>query len=96
MIGLVLAAAVAGPATPAAQTPNLYSQPANCPAVVEREVRRQQVALQGRARSGLQYAVWRRLEGCSVPTPVGYHPTYTAPGAADSPLRREDAPADRR
>jgi hypothetical protein len=89
VIGLVLAAAVAGQAAPAARMPNLYSQPANCPAVVEREVRRQQVALRGRALTGLQYAVWRRLEGCSVPTPVGYHPASSAP-------RREDAPGDRR
>jgi hypothetical protein len=95
MIGLVLAAAVAGHATPPAERmPNLYSQPANCPSVVEREVRRQQVALRGRALTGLQYAVWRRLEGCTVPTPVGYHPTYTAP--AVPALKREDAPADRR
>jgi hypothetical protein len=91
MIGLVLAAAVAGQA---ARMPNLYSQPANCPSVVEQEVRRQQVALRGRARVGLQYAVWRRLEGCTVPTPVGYHPTYAPPG--DPAVRREDAPGDRR
>jgi len=87
MIALILAAAVTGHAPPAERTPNLYSQPANCPAVVEQEVRRQLTAVGPRARSGLQYAVWRRLEGCTVPTPVGYHP---------APVRREDAPADRR
>jgi hypothetical protein len=95
MIGLVLAAALAGQAPPAERTPNLYSEPANCRSVVEQEVRRQQVALRGRAPNGLQYAVWRRLEGCSVPTPVGYHPRYSAPGA-DPALKREDAPGDRR
>jgi hypothetical protein len=94
MITLVLAAAVAGHAPQAERTPNFYHQPANCPAVVEQEVRRQLTAVGERARSGLQYAVWRRLEGCSVPTPVGYHPDRAAP--ADPGVRREDAPADRR
>jgi len=95
MIAFVLAAAVAGQATPPAdRIPNLYSQPANCPAVVEQEVRRQLTAVGPRARSGFQYAVWRRLEGCSVPTPVGYHPGRLGP--ADPVLKREDAPADRR
>jgi len=94
MIALVLAAAIADPGI--VRMPNLYSQPANCPAVVEQEVRRQQVALNGRATSGLQYAVWRRLEGCTVPTPVGYHPGRPPPAAADPTLKREDAPADRR
>lgn len=96
MIALVLAAAVAGHAAPQAErTPNFYRQPANCPAVVEREAKRQLTAIGERARSGLQYAVWRRLEGCTVPTPVGYHPSYVAPNAEPG-LKREDAPADRR
>lgn len=88
MIALVLVATVAAHAAPSERMPNLYSQPANCPAVVEQEVRRQLTAVGERARSGLQYAVWRRLEGCTVPTPVGYHPV--------GPVRREDAPGDRR
>jgi hypothetical protein len=94
MIGLVLAAAVAGQAPSAERTPNFFHQPSNCPAVVEQEVRRQLTAVGPRARSGLQYAVFRRLEGCSVPTPVGYHPGRAAP--ADPTLKREDAPGDRR
>lgn len=95
MIGLILAATVAGQAPTSLPTPNLYSQPANCGAVVEQEVRRQEVASHGRPNA-VQYAMWRRLEGCTVPTPVGYHPSYTLPGAADPTLKREDAPVDRR
>jgi len=87
MIALAIAVAVAGHAPFAERTPNFFQQPANCPAVVDQEVRRQLTAVGARARSGLQYAVWRRLEGCTVPTPVGYHP---------APVRREDAPGDRR
>jgi hypothetical protein len=94
MIALVLAAAVAGHAPEAERTPNFFHQPPGCPAVVEQEVRRQLTAVGERARSGFQYAVWRRLEGCSVPTPVGYHPGRSAP--ADPALKREDAPGDRR
>ena len=104
LTALALTLAVATPPAAAAppiaeRTPNFYHQPAGCPAVVEREVARQQVALKrrGNLRSGLQYAVYRQLDGCSVPTPVGYHPTME-PGAADSPPdpRREDAPSNRR
>jgi hypothetical protein len=101
MIALLLAAAVSvQPMVPheaaappdTERMPNLYSVPARCGAVIEREVRRQQVALRGRSPL-LQYAVLRRLDGCPVPAPVGYHPDYVAPGAAARP---EGAPAGRR
>ena len=92
MIGLVLAAVVAAPATAAPRIaepmPNLYSQPANCGEIVEHEVARQKTALKGR-EAGPQYAVLRTIDGCAVPTPVGYHPSYVLPGAAD-PSRPED------
>jgi hypothetical protein len=97
MIALILAAQVATTAAPpiAERTPNLYSQPGHCPSVVEQEVHRQQTALHGRLPAA-QYAVLRRLDGCSVPTPVGYHPGYLLPGAADPGAKREDAPENRR
>jgi hypothetical protein len=94
---------VAGPPTPGGlfteRTPNLYHQPSYCRTIVEQEVARQDVALKssgrgGGLRDGLQYAVFRQLDGCAVPTPVGYHPA-AEPGAADAP-RREDAPSNRR
>jgi len=28
------------------------------------------------------------VDGCGVPTPVGYHPDYLLPGAADAPQYR--------
>jgi len=106
ILDLLAAATIA--ATPPAgarvieNTPNLYRQPANCAAIVEGELDRQQVALKGRItpsgtlRSGAEYAVERKLEGCAVPTPVGYHPAYIAPGAADAPAKREDGLSNRR
>ena len=106
---MILAAALAAGAIAAAppsaivplgatveRTPNLYQQPANCRAVVEGEVARQKVALKGLIPMG-QYAVDRRLDGCSVPTPVGYHPAAAAaaPDAVDA-VKREGAPSNRR
>jgi len=98
MILAILAAATAAAIVPppiAERTPNLYHRPSDCGPVVEAEVARQQVALKGRLVGGLQYAVFRELNGCSVPTPVGYHPSQ-APGAADLAAKREDAPSNRR
>ena len=80
---------VPGAATQAEPMPNAYHQPAYCRQVVDKEVARQNVALKG-LRPMAQYAVVRELDGCSVPTPVGYHP------AAAAPVTREDAPANRR
>jgi hypothetical protein len=98
MIAALLAAGVIGatPPPPSAivppggtveRTPNLYRQPANCRAIVEGELARQQVAFRGQLPA-VQYAVDRKLDGCSVPTPVGYHPS--------APATREDAPSNRR
>ncbi|MBS0333290.1 MAG: hypothetical protein JSS35_11020 [Proteobacteria bacterium] len=96
MILAALAAAVAvtpppGAVTREAPMPNLFHQPASCRQVVEKEVERQRVAFDG-ALPAAQYAVVRKLDGCGVPTPVGYHPDYLRPGAAT----REDAPSNRR
>jgi hypothetical protein len=74
--------------------PNLYRQPAGCKSVVEQELARQHVAFDGHPPAA-QYAVDRKLDGCSVPTPVGYHPNVPK-GAADAPAKREDAPSNRR
>lgn len=98
MILAILAAATTVAIVPppiAERTPNLYHQPSYCGPVVEAEVARQQVALKDRLVGGLQYAVLRELNGCSVPTPVGYHPS-PEPGAADPTAKREDAPSNRR
>jgi hypothetical protein len=108
MILAALALAAALDASPAVQaqlapprtterTPNLYHQPSYCRSVVEREVSRQEVALKG-LRPAVEYAVARSLDGCAVPTPVGYHPSYLEPGKADpqSAPKREDAPSNRR
>jgi len=107
MILAALALAAALDASPAVQaqlapprtaerTPNLYHQPSYCRSVVEREVSRQEVALRG-LRPAVEYAVARSLDGCEVPTPVGYHPNYLEPGKADAPpAKREDAPSNRR
>lgn len=98
MIALIAAAAQLAVQPPlprqAEPMPNAFHQPQWCPAVVAGEVKRQQVAMAGRS-PWAQYAVFRRLDGCMVPAPVGYHPDYVAPTVVD-PLRREDAPADRR
>lgn len=91
MIGMLLAAATATAPPIVERTPNLYHQPAHCGAVVDREVARQKVAFNGHPPMA-QYAVLRELDGCSVPTPVGYHPDYLEP----TPPRREGAPSNRR
>jgi hypothetical protein len=97
----LMAASVAATTAPpsAAHTaepmPNLYREPAHCNAVLEREVARQHVAFRGPPPI-IEYAVARRIDGCGVPTPVGYHPTYLLPGAADPTPKREDAPSRKR
>ena len=107
MIGLLFAAAVAAQSQPAGEAPtydhpkpstdsmNRYSQPAWCGPIVEGEIKRQMTALHGHI-SGAQYAVLRTIDGCGVPTPVGYHPSYVLPGAADPTSRPEDGPGRRR
>jgi hypothetical protein len=98
ILALLAAATVAAPPPKTENTPNLYHQPANCRQIVEGELARQQVAFNGHPPAA-EYAVERKLDGCAVPTPVGYHPSYLAPGNADTPpaaAKREDAPSNRR
>jgi hypothetical protein len=40
----------------------------------------------------MEYAVDRKLDGCSVRTPVGYHPS----SPPEAPAKRVDAPSNRR
>jgi hypothetical protein len=97
MILAILAAATTAAATPpptAERTPNLFHEPSYCRSVVEQEVARQNTAFHGQ-RPAAEYAVMRQIDGCGVPTPVGYHPSQ-APGAADPTAKREDAPSNRR
>ena len=99
MIALVLAAAVAAPPPPSSPVaepmPNRYSQPARCGAVVRDEVQRQMIAFKGQIPVA-QYAVLRSIDGCAVPSPVGYHPNYVSPGAADPTSKPEDGRSRRR
>jgi hypothetical protein len=95
MIFAALSATAALALPPTERTPNLYHQPSYCRSVVEREVARQNTAFHG-YRPAVEYAVMRTIDGCGVPTPVGYHPSLE-PGAADptGPMR-EDGPSNRR
>jgi hypothetical protein len=94
ILAVVAASAVLAPPLTAERTPNFYHQPSYCRSVVEQEVARQNTAFHGRAPA-VEYAVMRQIEGCGVPTPVGYHPSLE-PGAADPTITREDAPSNRR
>lgn len=76
------------------RTPNFYRQPVRCGPVADEITRRIATASGGRRPAAI-YAVDRRVDGCALPTPINYHPDYLLPGAAD-PVRRGDAPADRR
>jgi hypothetical protein len=94
----VLAAVGADPA--ATETPNLHRAPAHCADVQRRVAERQveqfrQLGRLPRARG--EYAVQRRVDGCTVPAPVGYRQDYLLPGAADAPeFRRGDGRSNRR
>jgi hypothetical protein len=94
ILALLAAATVAATPPKTELTPNLYHQPAYCSPIVSGELARQRVAFNGRPPA-VEYALYRTLDGCSVPTPMGYHPSYPPPGAAPAP-RREDAPSNRR
>ena len=87
------------PVPPIARTPNIYKEPGGCQDIHREVIERQREELKklGRLPNGAaQYAVERSVGGCGVPTPVGYHPGYLLPGAADAPTMREDAPSSRR
>jgi hypothetical protein len=81
------------------RTPNLYRPPSPGCRDVERRVvedQQEQLSKLGRLpRAYAEYAVLRQMQGCPVPSPVGYHPP-ALPGAADAPAMREDAPSNRR
>jgi hypothetical protein len=107
MIALLFAAAVAAQSPPAGEVLqydqakpstdriNRYSQPERCGPIVQGEIKRQMTAFHGRM-PGAQYAVLRTIDGCGVPTPVGYHPGYVLPGAADPTAKPEDGPERKR
>ncbi|HZZ69686.1 MAG TPA: hypothetical protein VFE18_16055 [Phenylobacterium sp.] len=94
ILALLAAATVAAPPPKTEIMPNLYRQPAYCGPIVRGELARQQVAFDGHPPAA-EYALYRTLDGCSMPTPVGYHPSYPPPSSAPAP-RREDAPSNRR
>jgi hypothetical protein len=100
MILAALAAAAAAGAVPpkTERTPNLYRPVPGCADIQRKVSEDQQETLKklGRLPNGIaQYAVARSVDGCPVPTPVGYHPP-ALPGAADAPAMRGDAPSNRR
>lgn len=96
LASLAVAAALNGPAALIAvdhlpdmlPTPNLYRPDRNCGDVHRQVVERQKEELKklGQLPNGaVQYAVMRTVGGCGVAAPVGYHPGYLLPGAADRP-----------
>jgi hypothetical protein len=97
MIELVLVAALSGSPPIAEQMPNAFHQPDRCGPLHDEVVRRIRTSTAGRGGI-LQYAVLRQVDGCGVPAPVGYHPDYLAPSAADpqSAARPGDGPGNRR
>jgi hypothetical protein len=108
MIALLLAAQLAAAPVPGeaplapnariARTPNLYRLKPGCEDI-QRKVRND-AAEQARKLGRLppadkEYAVMRQVEDCMVAAPIGYHPQLL-PGTADQPVKREDAPENRR
>ena len=76
------------------ETANIYRAPPGCADIQRQVVERQREELRklGRLpRASAIYAVERSVGGCPVPTPMGYHPGYLLPGAADTPARGADA-----
>jgi hypothetical protein len=80
------------------------ADPAGCKTIQQR-VKDDQVVyferLRGRGRSAATWLVDRKAAGCGVTTPMGYHPTYLLPGAADNPPEGKEpkpvgAPPNRR
>lgn len=99
MIALLLAAQVAaaalpprievyraGPGPVATETPNIAQMANGCTDIRRRVAQRQALAFRKLGElppARAEYAVMRMVEGCPVPAPVGYHPDYLLPGAAD-------------
>jgi hypothetical protein len=67
------------------------AEPERC-RIVQQQVKNDQDVYLERLRGGRRPpAIWlveRKVAGCGVPTPMGYHPTYVLPGAADKAPRR--------
>jgi hypothetical protein len=90
LAALTVSAALTAPfvLTPPPQinpTPTRFGPPAACVDIARRVREDQRETLQKLGRlpnATLIYAVDRRIGGCAVPTPMGYHPP-SAPGAAD-------------
>jgi hypothetical protein len=90
LAALTVSAALTAPLvlTPPPQidlTPTRFGPPAACADIARhvREDQRETLQKLGRLRDAtLIYAVDRRMGGCAVPTPMGYHPP-SLPGAAD-------------
>lgn len=77
------------------RTPNLFHQPDWCGALHDEVVRRIRTSAAG--KHGIaQYAVLRSIDHCGVPAPIGYHPDYLLPGAADPAAKPAGAPPNRR
>jgi hypothetical protein len=99
LTALILAAAVTQAAPAASETPNLNPAPPRCGVIAQQVIERQRETLRKLGqlpKAGVTYAVNRNVDGCPVPTPMGYHPDYLLPGAADQPVRRGDGPSNRR
>jgi hypothetical protein len=73
--------ATSAPAPRVERTPNFYKQPARCGPMADAVTRRVKTATG--SRPAAVYAVNRTVDGCAVPAPIGYHPDYLLPGAAD-------------
>jgi hypothetical protein len=99
MLALLLAASLAQAQPAARETPNLHrEEPAACKALRRHVLERArpgplgEPAYDGRSVRKLgelppadrEYAVLRKLGGCTVPAPVGYRQDYLAPGPADA------------
>jgi len=77
------------------RTPNLYRPDSNCGDIHRQVVERQKEELKklGQLPNGaVQYAVMRTVGGCGVAAPLGYHPGYLLPGAADRPAATATPP----
>jgi hypothetical protein len=104
LLALAISAAISAEtpaerAAPAArETPNLYQPRLDCGALHRQVIERQREELRKLGRlpnANRHYAVNRQIGGCGVPAPMGYHPGYLLPGAADAPTMRGDAPSNR-
>lgn len=99
LVAMLLAASVTAPA--AQETPNIYrGAPPGCRDIfrqVQERQRRQGAQRLGELpRAAAIYAVDRQVNGCPVPTPVGYRQDYLLPGKADPYSARPEGERSRR